>query len=137
MKPLLILAFAALTSLSAANPTNNPAEGQSREAADPVNESIEKAKIIVLGCKLFSTDHANAFPKNLLELCPAYLPHIAQFSCPLCPKLLVGYDYFGGSYYAPKQVTLQSKAPTPDGKWIVAYSDGEVKLTNKKVQKQK
>jgi hypothetical protein len=91
---------------------------------------------VATGCILYEMDH-NVFPKELMALVPDYLPELTDLECALCPNEAVGYDCFIVPRKGPKRMLLRSKKPTKDGKWVIAYNNGEGELSPQKEPKQK
>jgi hypothetical protein len=101
----------------------------SSEHPDIVNESVKKAKQMVVACKLYALDYNGRFPETLWDLVPDYLPTLADLKCPLSPEERYGYDYFGGGSDRPREITLRSKALTPAGERLEVFNNGETELT--------
>ena len=76
------------------------------------------------------------FPSELPLLRVDYLPRATDLECALCPDESIGYDYFIVPKNGPKRMVLRSKKPTRDGKWLIAYNNGEVELTTEKEPKE-
>jgi hypothetical protein len=124
---LTIASFSALPAFAA-----DQAAAKTPQPGYSEKELLKKAKAIVVACQLFALDYRGRFPTKLTELCPDYLPDRSAFVCALSPDEPIGYDYFAGRSDLQRQITLQSKAPTPDGEWIVVYNNGDVELMTKK-----
>ena len=105
--------------------------------SDAAEQSLNKAKQIVIACKLYELDHKGRFPAKLIQLLPDYLTSVLDLACPLSPKEPIGYDYFGGNSDFPRRITIQSKSLTPAGEQVVAYNDGDTELRPPKKQKPK
>jgi hypothetical protein len=92
-------------------------------------KSLSQGRQIVTACKLYAIDHQGAYPKNLDELVPNYVPNRSLFVCPLSPTLPIGYDYYGGKDQdPPDRVVLMSKFVDRHGKRIVVLSDSSAAI---------
>jgi hypothetical protein len=106
--------------------------GSTENLADVIEATVSNARQLGLACKIYSMDHGGAYPPSLTDVYPDYVGVKTIFVCPLCPKERVGYAYFGGKASdPPKQVLLYSKAPIPDGEWVVIYNDLTFELVSK------
>jgi hypothetical protein len=88
---------------------------------------LSNAKQIGTGCKLYAMDHKGAFPNDLNELVPDYLPDRGVFSSPLAPTPgKLDYEYFGagGKDTDPSgKILLRGKYTTEDGERSVVRFD--------------
>jgi hypothetical protein len=82
-----------------------------------------------VACQAYASDHEGAFPPNLGDLSPKYLPDRQVLSDSLSPGESIGYDYFGGKDSDPAdQVLLISKFKDRHGKRIVGHVNGFISL---------
>lgn len=92
-----------------------------------VTKCLSNAKQIGTGCKLYAMDHKGAFPNDLNELIPDYLPDRGVFSSPLAPKPgQLDYEYFGAGVKdtdPAAKVLLRGKYTNEDGERSVVRVD--------------
>jgi hypothetical protein len=70
--------------------------GQFNQLRSEAKKCLLNAKQVGLGCKRYAQDHSGAFPNDLNELIPDYLPDRSVFSSPLAPTPgQLDYEYFG------------------------------------------
>ena len=91
--------FAAFLALAGALLAADPPDAMSE--AKVVEETLKKAKDIIIACRLYALDHADRFPEVLVQLPPDYLRSTEDLVCPLDPKERIGYEYFGGKSDLP------------------------------------
>ena len=92
-----------------------------------LTKSLSQAKQIGLGCQFYADAHYGAFPNDLNELIPDYLPDRAIFSSPLAPKQgQIDYDYFGAGSKDTEPATkilLRDRYTAEDGRRSIVYFD--------------
>jgi len=94
-------------------------------------QSMNNARQIYLGCKLYASDNDGKFPDNLEQLIPQYLPDRRVFVCPMSTdKTSIGFDYFSGftDTSDPGKILLQSKATTRRHERVIVRVDGSAQL---------
>lgn len=88
---------------------------------------LSNAKQIGTACKLYAMDHRGAFPNDLNELIPDYLPDRKVFSSPLAPKPeQLDYEYFGAGLKetdSAAKILLRGRYTTEDGERSVVRVD--------------
>ncbi len=101
-----------------------PVFGEVRTRGKEV-QSLSQAKQIAVACRSYASDHRGAFPPQLEDLVPAYLPDRTLFASPLSPGEAMAYYYFGGTDQAPPDtVLLMSKYKNRRGRRIVMHVNG-------------
>lgn len=96
-----------------------------------VERGKSRAKMLALGCLMYSNDHNDTFPRRLSDIVPVSMT-AEEFMIRSIDPLSQGgvtFLYLGPvkeSY--PPVPLIVSRGKTPDGKTIVAYSDGHVNV---------
>ena len=72
-----------------------PAFSKARDKAK-ATKSLNQARQIGLGCKLYAADNGGKFPPTLEALVPEYVTDSKIFISPFAPEFPMGYDYTAG-----------------------------------------
>ncbi len=93
-------------------------------------DAISNGRQVAMACSAYAVDHHGAFPADLEELVPKYVPDHSVFECRLSGNVEAGkFEYLGGRDTDPgRNVLFYSTNQNAEGKRIVGRVDGSAKL---------
>lgn len=93
-------------------------------------DGLNNGRQIATACRAYAVDHGGAFPADLEDLVPKYVPDHSVFECRLSGNVEAGkFEYLGGRDTDPgRNVLFYSTSQNAEGKRIVGRVDGSVKL---------